>query len=70
MMNKQFSKPEPTKDKKKTGKQRPNMMSNQGPGEDASTGVFAGGGMGIRTRKRTAKPTNTAMGGLVRFGKQ
>ena len=69
MMNDQARKPEPTKDKKKTGKQRPNMMSNQGPGEDASTGVFASG-MGVRTRKRTAKPTNTAMGGLVRFGKQ
>lgn len=68
MMNDKARKEQPTKDKKKTGKQRP-LMSNQGPGEDSSTGVFAGG-MGVRTRKRTAKPTNTAMGGLVRFGKQ
>ena len=68
MMNNQARKPEPTKDKKKTGKQRPNMMSNQGPGEDASTGVFAGG-MGVRTKKRTAKPINTAMSGMVKFGK-
>ena len=69
MMNNQARKPEPTKDKKKTGKQRPNMMSNKGPGEDASTGVFSGGGMGVRTRKRTAKPINTAMSGMVKFGK-
>jgi len=40
--------------KKKTGKQRPNMMSNQGPGEDASTGKFSGMSSGMSAVGRVA----------------
>jgi hypothetical protein len=73
MMNNQARKPEPTKDKKKTGKQRPNMMSNQGPGEDASTGKFAkmggmGAAAGLIARSKNKKKAAQAMGGMLKNG--
>ena len=68
MMNDKARKEQPATDKKKTGKQRPNMMSNQGPGNDASTGKFATGLFGSRRKKTPNKRTQTAMGGLIRFG--
>lgn len=78
MMNNQARSGQPETKKKKSGKQRPNMMSNQGPGEDASTGSFAkqkstlgiAGGFGARARTRNPnkKRINPTMGGITNYG--